>query len=99
LLHTPSSIYVFEAEYCSSNCTSVFPCQYHSKIAPYSFIHLPTNLYNFLPMYIGLPMSVLFHNCSKLIHSFTTTPLYKVFQALLHFSIFVSFHHWSILIH
>ena len=30
--------------------TSVFPCQYHSTIAPYSFIHLPPTLYNvFLP--------------------------------------------------
>ena len=30
---------------------SVFPCQYHSTIAPYSFIHLPPTLYNvFLPV-------------------------------------------------
>jgi len=33
-----------------SPSTSVFPCQYHSTIAPYSHIHLPPTLYNvFLP--------------------------------------------------
>ena len=29
-----------------SPSTSVFPCQYHSTIAPYSSIHLPPTLYN-----------------------------------------------------
>jgi hypothetical protein len=50
LLHTHSSIYhrrciMFFSQYFS------FPCQYHSTIAPYSFIHLPPTLRNvFLPV-------------------------------------------------
>jgi hypothetical protein len=44
-----------------------FPCQYHSTIAPYSFIHLPPTLYNvFLPV-LQFPLSVSFHHCSILI--------------------------------
>ena len=49
-----------------------FPCQYHSTIAPYSFIHLPPTPYNvFLPV-LQFPLSVSFHQCSILIHSSTT---------------------------
>jgi hypothetical protein len=40
-----------------------FPCQYHSTIAPYSFIHLPPTLYKvFLPV-LPFPLSVSFHHC------------------------------------
>ena len=31
---------------CFSPSTPGFPCQYHSTIAPFSFIHLPPTLYN-----------------------------------------------------
>ena len=45
LLHTHSFTYhpryiMFLSQYSS------FPCQYHSTIAPYPFIHLPPTLYN-----------------------------------------------------
>ena len=37
-------------------CTSVLPCQYHSTIALYSFIHLPPTLYDvFLPTTSDFP--------------------------------------------
>jgi hypothetical protein len=56
-----------------SPITSVFPCQYHSTIAPYPFIHLPPTLYNvslpalqFSPV-STIPLSVPFHQCSILI--------------------------------
>ena len=61
-----------------------FPCQYHSTIAPYSFIHLPPTLYNvFLPV-LQFPLSVSFHHCSILIHLPPT--LYNVFLPALQFS-------------
>ena len=45
---------------CVSSITSVFPCQYHSTIAPYSFIHLPPTLYNvFLPALQFSPDSII----------------------------------------
>ena len=38
---------------------SVFPFQYHSTTAPYSFIHLPPTLYNvFLPVLQFSPVSI-----------------------------------------
>ena len=55
-----------------SPSTSVFPCQYHSTIAPYTFIHLPPTLYNVFSKYFSFPLSVSFHHRSILIHSFTT---------------------------
>jgi hypothetical protein len=43
-----------------SPSTSVFPCQYHSTIAPYSFIHQPHTLYNvFLPVLQFSPVSII----------------------------------------
>jgi hypothetical protein len=42
-----------------SHSTSDFPFQYHSTIAPYSFIHLPHTLYNvFLPVVLNTRVSV-----------------------------------------
>jgi hypothetical protein len=53
-----------------SPSTSVFPCQYHSTIAPYSFIHLPhTRCIMFFSQCFSFPVSVSFHHCSILIHS------------------------------
>jgi hypothetical protein len=43
-----------------SPSTSVFPCQYHSTIAPYSFIYLPPTLYNvFLRVLQFSPVSII----------------------------------------
>ena len=39
---------------CSPN-TSTFPRQYHSTIAPYSFIHLPPTLYKVFTQYFSFP--------------------------------------------
>jgi len=45
---------------CFSPSTSVFPCQYHSTIAPYSSICLPPTLYNvFLPSLQFSPVSTI----------------------------------------
>jgi len=70
LLHTHSFIYHPRC-IMFSHSTSVFPRQYHSTIAPYSFIHLPPTLYNvFLPVLQFSPISIippLLH-----IHSSTT---------------------------
>jgi hypothetical protein len=71
LLHTHSFTYhrrciMFFSQYFS------LPSQYHSTIAPYSFIHLPPTLYNvFLPV-LQFLMSVSFHQYSVLIHSSNT---------------------------
>ena len=52
--------------------TSVFPCQYHSTIAPYSFIELPSTLYNIsLPVLQFSPVSIfppLLHTHSFIYH-------------------------------
>ena len=67
LLHTHSFIYhprsiIFFSQYFS------FPCQYHSTITPYSFIHLPPTLYNvFLPV-LQFPPSVSFHQLFTLVN-------------------------------
>jgi len=78
--------------------TSVFACQYHSTIAPYSFIHLPPTLYN-----IFSPSTSFFH-CQY--HS-TIAPYSFIyhrrcimfFSQYFSFSLSVSFHHCSIPIH
>jgi len=143
--------------YCFSLSTSVFPCQYHSTIAPYSFIHLSLMLYNvFLPV-LPLPSvsitppllhthSSIYHPCSIMFfsqyfifsisiitpflhthlfiyhptvycfshsaldfpcqfhlttapYSFTHLPTALFFSEYFGFSLSVSFHHCSILIH
>ena len=57
---------------CFSPSTSVLPCQYHSTIAPYSFIHLPPRMYNvFLPVLQFSPVSIippLLHTHSSIYH-------------------------------
>ena len=77
-------------------CTSVFPCQYHSTIAPYSFIHLPPTLYNvFLPVLQFSPVSIippLLHT-----HSFIYHPrCIMFFSQYFSFPLSVSFHPCSI---
>ena len=81
-----------------SSSTSVFPCQYHSAIAPYSFIHLPPTLYNvFLPVLQFSPVSII----PPMLH---THPFIYHRRCILFFSQYfsfplsVSFHHCSILI-
>ena len=105
LLPTHSSIYhphciMFFSQYFS------FPCQYHSIIAPYSFVPLPPTLYNvFLPV-LQFYLSVSFHHCSVLIPSLRNThsSIYHprsimFFSQYFSFPLSVSFHHCSILIH
>jgi len=59
LLRTNSSTYHPLCKTFSSS-TSVFPCQYHSTIAPYSFIHLPPTLYKiFLSVIQFFPVSII----------------------------------------
>jgi len=52
-IHHPRCIMFFSS-------TSVFPCQYHSTITPYSFIHPPPTLYNvYLPVLQFSPVSII----------------------------------------
>ena len=79
--------------------TSAFPCQYHSTISPYSFIHLPPILYKvFLPVLQFSPVSIipqLLHT-----HSFSNQQnCILFFSQYFSFPLSVSFHHCSILIH
>ena len=82
-----------------SSSTSRIPCQYHSTIAPYSFIHLPPTLYNvFLPVLQFSPVSIippLLHTHSSIYHS----SYIMFFSPYFSFPLSVSFHHCSILIH
>jgi len=84
---------------CFSPSTSVFLCQYHSTIAPYSFIHLPPTLYNvFLPALQFSPVSIILPLLH--IHSFIYHPhCIMFFSQYFSFPQSVSFHHCSILIH
>ena len=81
-----------------SPCTSVFPCQYHSTIAPYSFIHLPPTLYNvFLPVLQFSPVSIippLLHTHSFIYHPRCRTSFSQNFS----FPPSVSYHQCSIFI-
>ena len=81
-----------------SPSTSLSPCQYHSTIAPYSFIHLPPTLYNvFLPVLQFSPVSII--PPLLLIHSFIFhTRCIRFFSQYFTFPLSVSFHHCSILI-
>ena len=77
----------------SSPSISDFPCQYHSTIAPYSFIHPPPTLYNiFLPALQFSPVSIippLLHT-----HSFIYHPrCIMFFSQYFSFPLSVSFHH------
>jgi len=71
LLHTHSFI-SHTAVQCFSPSTSVFPCQYHSTIAPYPFIHQPHRCTMFFSQHFSFPLSVSFHHSSTPIHSSTT---------------------------
>jgi len=81
------------------NSTSVFPCQYHSTNAPYSFIILPPTLYNvFLPVLQFSPVSIIppmLHTHSLFYHPHCI----MFFSQHFSFPLSVSFHHCSILIH
>ena len=95
LIHSSTTLAVL----CFSPSTSVFPCQYHSTIVPYSFIHLPLTLYNvFLPVFQVSPVSVI--PPLLLTHSFIHYPRrIMFFSQYFSFPLSVSFHHCSILIH
>jgi len=99
LPHIDSFIYHPHCIIFFSPCTSVFPCQYHSTIAPYSFIHLPPMLYNvFIPVLQFSPVSIippLLHTHSFIYHPRCT----MFFSQYSCFPLSVSFHHCSILIH
>jgi len=82
-----------------SPSTLVFPCHYHSTIAPYPFIHLPPTLYNVsLPVLQFSPVTMIppfLHT-----HSFTYHWHYIMFLSqYFSFPLSVSFHHSSIPIH
>ena len=70
-----------------------FPCQYHSTIAPYSFIYLPPALYNvFLPALQYSPVSIippLLHTHSFIYHPHCITFFSQHFS----FPLSVSFHY------
>ena len=98
LLHTHSFIYhprciMFFSQYFS------FPCQYHSTIAPYSFIHLPPTLYNvFLPVLQFSAVNIIPPLLRT--HSFIFHPHFVMFfSQYFSFPLSVSFHYCSILIH
>ena len=67
-----------------SPSTSVFPCQYHSTIAPYSSIHLPPTMYTvFLPVLQFFPASIippLLHTHSSIYHPHCTMFFLPVLQ-------------------
>ena len=78
-----------------SPSTSVFPCQYHSTIAPYSFIHLQPTLYNvFLPVLQFSPVSIILPLLHT--HSSIYSPRFILFFSQ-YFSFLQSlqFHHCS----
>ena len=81
LPHTHSFIYHPRCTMFFSS-TSVFPCQYHSTIAPYSFIHLPPTLYNvFLPVLQFSPVSIippLLHYHSSTTHAVGGRPVHRL---------------------
>ena len=91
LIHSPTThtiLYIHPT-------TSVSPCQYHSTIAPYTFIPLePTLNYNFLPVFQFRPVSTippLLHS-----HSFTYNPHYIRFSSqYFNFTLSVPFHHFT----
>ena len=63
-----------------SPSTSGFPCQYHSTIAPYPFIHLPLTLYNVsLPVLQFSPVSIIPPTLHT--HSFTYHSHYITFPS------------------
>jgi len=95
LIHSSTT----HAVWCFSPSTSVFPCHYHSAIAPYSFILLPPTLYNvFLPVLQFFPVSIIQPLLRA--HSFIYHPrCIMFFSQNLSFPLSVSFHHCSILIH
>ena len=92
LIHSPTT----HTALCFSPSTSVFPCQYHSINVLYSFIHLPSTLYNIsLPLLHLSPVSTIppmLHT-----HSFTYHPHYIMFLSLYFcFPLSVTFHQCSI---
>jgi len=95
LIHPPTT----HAVKSFSPSTLVFPCQYQSTIAPYSFIHLAPTLYDvFLLVLQFSPVSIippLLPTYSSTYHPRCITFFCQYFS----FPLSVSFHHCSILIH
>jgi len=82
----------------SSPSNSVYPCQYHSTIAPYLFIYHPRCIMFFSQYFSFPPFSTippLLHTHSSIYH-----PRFKMFFSLyFSFPLSVPFHHCSILFH
>ena len=98
-IHEGSNVFkVTPGRFISSSTTALY-CQYHSTIAPYSFIHLTPTLYNvFLPVLQFSPVSIippLLHTHSAIYHP----PCIMFFSQYFSFPLSVSFHHCSILNH
>jgi hypothetical protein len=79
-----------------SSSISLFPCQYHSTIAPYSFIHLPPTLYNvFLPELQFPPVSIIPHFLRTQSFSYHRRCI-TIFSQYFTFPLSVSLQHCSI---
>ena len=98
LFHTHLSIYHTRCLMFFSQYISVFPCQYHSTIAPHSSIHLPPMQYNvFLPVLQFYPVSIippLLHTDPSIYHPRCIIFFSQGFS----FTLSLSLHHCSILI-
>ena len=69
----PCTFRIYDVKNCTgtgfSPSTSRLPCQNHSTIAPYSFIHLPPTLYNvFLPVLQLSPVIIIAPNPHPHLH-------------------------------
>jgi len=81
---------------CFSPSTSVFPCQYHSTIAPYPSIHHLRRIM-FFSQYFSFPCQC--HSTFALYPSIQHSNCKMFFSQYFSFPLSVSFHHCSISIH
>ena len=98
LLHTHLSIYHPRCIMFSPS-TSIFPCQYQYTIAPYSFIHPMLTRCNILLPVLQISSATIIPP-SLYTHPFKYHPPCNMFFShYFSFSVSISFHHCSILIH